>query len=101
MVDLVGGDRVAVGGVEAVGKNREFAQAAFALFDHGIKAVTGRSLREENKELFKEVSRLFTVRNGIAHGGEGPFMNEVRRHVATAGQVFAWCDCLALADTDS
>jgi hypothetical protein len=78
----------------AVGKNQQFTQAAFALFDIGTKAVVGRSLRDENKPLYTGVQSLFEARNKIAHRGESPSMDEVRKHVETAKGVFAWIDSL-------
>ncbi|MET9079951.1 hypothetical protein ABZX95_49705 [Streptomyces sp. NPDC004232] len=79
----------------AVGKNQQFSQAALALFDAGTMAVVGRSLKADDRELFKAVQALFEARNRIAHRGESPSMEEVRKHVATARSVFAWLDSLA------
>lgn len=41
---------------------RDFSIAAAALFDRPMKAIAGRSLREGDRDLWKQVVRLFEVR---------------------------------------
>lgn len=46
---------------------REVTQAPTSLFDGTLKAVTGRSLREDDHDLWKRLCLLFQRRNHIAH----------------------------------
>lgn len=60
-------------------------------FDETAAAVVGRSLRDENYDLFQAVQRLFTTRNRIAHGSpEQPGKEAMREAVETAEAVFEW-----------
>lgn len=50
---------------------RDWSMTASSLFDKAARAICGRSLRDENRNLFKEIDLLFQDRNKIAHkGGE-------------------------------
>ncbi|MBC3843400.1 hypothetical protein GXW82_33790 [Streptacidiphilus sp. 4-A2] len=78
-----------------IGKSREFALAVSALYDKGIRAVAGKSMKDDERELYKLVVKLFEDRNVIAHRGESPPMDVVRNHVQTAELAFAWINQLA------
>ena len=43
--------------------------AAVSLYDKGLRAVVGRSLRDDDRESYKALIRLFEVRNRLAHRG--------------------------------
>lgn len=56
--------------VEFILKNyRDVAYALIHLYDSGLKAVCGRSLREDDRELYKRINELFEIRNAIVHRG--------------------------------
>ena len=69
---------------------RDYSLAANALFDKAAKAVTGRSLREEDRPLFNRMSKLFSRRNKVAHHGELPSDEEALDSIFAAGEVFHW-----------
>jgi hypothetical protein len=69
---------------------RDWSMAAASLFDKALKAVTGHSLRISNKNLFKHIEHLFTLRNRIAHRGEKPSKNDVEIVIGAATGVFRW-----------
>jgi hypothetical protein len=71
---------------------RDWSLAAVALFDKATSAAFGRSLRADNREAYKDVGKLFELRNRIAHKGEKPEENEARRCVLSGRQVFRWLD---------
>jgi hypothetical protein len=48
---------------------RDVSQQAVALFDATMDVAINRSLKTEDKPLFKRVDRLFQQRNAVAHGG--------------------------------
>src|ERR1035438_5171317 len=54
--------------VELILENpRDWSLAAPALFDKGIEAALGRSLRSDDRAVYKGITRLFEARNRIAH----------------------------------
>lgn len=71
---------------------RDFSVAAAALFDRPMKAVAGRSLREDDRDLWKQVNRLFEVRNEVAHRGRFPTTSEAGECLSAAVRVFRWLD---------
>ena len=71
---------------------RDWSVAALALFDKAMAAAIGRSLKAHDNQMYKDVGRLFEVRNRIAHRGEQPEQSEARRVVLAAKQVFRWRD---------
>jgi hypothetical protein len=74
---------------------RDVSVAAGQLLDKPLKAITGMSLREADKPLFKLVTeKLFPLRNRVAHYGHRPTTQEARDAVATATDLFAWLDQL-------
>jgi hypothetical protein len=66
--------------------------AADGLFNKVMMAAQGRSLRDDDRELFKRISRLFEVRNRVAHRGEWPATDEARELVRSARRAFEWLD---------
>ena len=74
---------------------RDWSLAAAALFDKPIGLVTGHSLKEDDKGLWKQISHLFTTRNAIAHRGEQPSPELARELVDAAVQATAWLESLA------
>lgn len=75
---------------------RDVSMAAISLFDKALLAVGGRSLRVDDKHLFKALTTLFEDRNRIAHrGGEGILLEGLNAHVQTADRVFLYLDEVA------
>lgn len=66
--------------------------AADGLFNKLMWTAQGPSLREADKDLFRSVVRLFEVRNGVAHRGEWPDVEEAKDLVRTARRAFRWLD---------
>jgi hypothetical protein len=74
---------------------RDVSIAAGQLLDKPLKAITGTSLKEADKPLFKRVTeKLFPLRNRVAHYGYQPTTQEARDAVATVTDLFAWLDGL-------
>ena len=69
---------------------RDFSMAAVALFDRPMQIVLGASLREDDKELFKRVDKLFSRRNGLAHRGEVPEEAQAIDGIKAAGEALRW-----------
>lgn len=78
----------------ALDNPRDVSVAAPNLFDKAMHAVCGRSLRDEDRRLFKEVDLLFRVRNGVAHHAHRPEAGEGQRAVKAAVDAFVWLDSL-------
>jgi hypothetical protein len=74
----------------ALNSPRDFSFAAGGLFDKPMKAAIGRSLRDEDKDAFREVTTLFEIRNGIAHRGENPTSQGARAAVEAAESALTW-----------
>ncbi len=68
--------------------------AAGGLFDKFMLATLGRSLRQDDRQLFRDIEALYTVRNRIAHGGLMPDEAEAGRVVRAARRCFTWLDSL-------
>ena len=68
--------------------------AAGGLFDKLMLATLGRSLRQDDRQLFRDIEALYTVRNRIAHGGLMPDEAETGRVVRAARRCFTWLDNL-------
>jgi hypothetical protein len=71
---------------------RDWSIAALALFDKATDAALGRSLRTDQRNVYKDVCKLFEMRNRIAHRGEKPDEAEASRVVLASRQVFRWLD---------
>jgi hypothetical protein len=69
---------------------RILQEPATDLFDHIFKVVFGRSLREYDPDLWKEIVRLFEVRNAVAHRGDEPTIDEARRLVWASRRALHW-----------
>jgi hypothetical protein len=75
-----------------LGNPRDWSVAAIALFDKGMFAALHRSLKSENRELYKRVSQMFELRNRIAHLGERPNELAAKDAIAAVREVFRWLD---------
>jgi hypothetical protein len=70
---------------------RDYSMAAVTLFHTASRAITGRSLSEENAQLYRRLERAFTIRNRIAHrGGEGVHQEDLVRAFVAAKASFEW-----------
>jgi len=78
---------------------RDASVAAANLFDKAMQAVCGRSLRNDDPGLFKEVGSLFRVRNEVAHHARRPTAEQGARAVQASVGAFAWLDSLPGPDT--
>jgi hypothetical protein len=74
--------------------------AVDGLFNKLMLTAHGRSLRTDDKDLFKKVIRLFEVRNALAHRGERPDAEEFRDLVRAARQAFNWLDTIHESKAD-
>ena len=81
--------------VEVILKNWREVDIAIAELPHkAMKAAVGRSLHEDDPDLFAAVRALFTRRNDIAHRGVAPSPAEARQSVGAAVRLSAWLDNL-------
>ena len=81
--------------VEVILKNWREVDIAIAELPHKpMKGAIGRSLHEDDPDLFAAVRALFTRRNAIAHRGEAPTLAEARDSVGAAVGLSAWLDSL-------
>jgi len=72
-------------------ENRMISLAAVSLYDKGLKAVIGHSLREDDKDAYVALDSLFQVRNRVAHKGAysvGP--EEASRHLKAAARALEY-----------
>ncbi len=75
---------------------RDWPQPAAALFDKAMVAVTGRSLRLEQREIYKTIDHLFQARNAVAHSGKLPSEREAREFAEIARVAFTWLGSVEL-----
>lgn len=74
---------------------RDVTVATVVHLDKTARAVSGRSLREENGELWKAANKLFATRNRIAHGkAQQPTNEDMTSAVHAAVDIFDWIDSL-------
>lgn len=73
-------------------KPRIFQEPALELFGDVAKAVFGRSLRDDDRALWKKIDELFQARNKMAHVADGPPPQKARELVFAAGQAMKWLD---------
>jgi hypothetical protein len=73
---------------------REVEVAIGELPHKTMKAAVGRSLHEDDPQLFTAVKLLFTHRNHVAHRGEPPELKDARADVVAAAKLFDWLDSL-------
>ena len=71
---------------------RVFQEPADQLFDHVARAVIGRSLREDDPDLWKELVSIFQVRNEMAHRGSEPTVGRAGELVWAGRRVFDWLE---------
>jgi hypothetical protein len=69
---------------------RDYSLAAAELFAKPMQAITGRSLRDEDRALWKRVDVLFRERNRVAHKGARLSHREARELVASAVEAIEW-----------
>lgn len=69
---------------------RDWSLAAVSLFDEHLRLVTGHSLRDDDRELWKQVNSLFQERNRIAHRGARMDGETARMLVDSAVQATEW-----------
>ena len=80
---------------------RDISLAAATLLDKALYAICGRSLRLDNKDLYKDARRLFEDRNAIAHRGGDRLIDDrltvhvATAHVATARSIFDYLNSLS------
>lgn len=83
--------------VDLILKNWREVDIAIAQLPHqAMKAAIGRSLHEEQPDLFKGVEKLFKTRNDVAHRGEAPSLQLAQEAVDTAIRLGVWLDSLAM-----
>ena len=78
----------------AIASPRDVSVQAIGLFDKAALAVTGRSLRLEDKELYKQVDILFQNRNDVAHRGGEKTSEAVRGGIMAAANAIVWAGTL-------
>jgi len=78
----------------ALNNPRDVSVQAAALYDKAAEAVTGRSLRKENRQLYKSLSGLFEHRNAVAHRAFAVEKSQVAADVAAARDALQWADSL-------
>lgn len=71
--------------------NRMISLAAVSLYDKALKAVIGRSLREDDKDAYVALDSLFQVRNRVAHKGAYSVVHEeAARHLKAAARALEY-----------
>ncbi len=77
-----------------IDKPRDVSLSAVSLYDSPSRIVLGRSLREDNKALYKRLSALFEDRNRIAHRGMAGLRDRtaLEDELRAAAEVLHWLD---------
>jgi len=70
------------------------------LWDKVLEAAFQRSLKTEDKDLWKKLDDLFAKRNGILHRGESIAAPEAKELVEIAARAVAWLRKLRLSLAD-
>jgi hypothetical protein len=65
------------------------------LFHSGIKLASGKSLREENQQLYDEVMKIQQLRHRVAHTGYKPALSEARNAHKMCCEAVQWFSGLA------
>ena len=79
--------------VEVILKNYREIDIAIGQLPHKVmKAAVGRSLQEDDSELFGRVQALFQLRNEVAHWGIEPTKEKARDAVLAANALAMWLD---------
>jgi hypothetical protein len=81
-----------------IDNSREVTLQAASLFHLGARATVGRSLKDEQPNLYKRIVRLFELRNGIAHREEFPDELEAGDVVRAARAAFDWLEGITSGD---
>lgn len=81
----------------ALDNPRDVSEQAAGLFDKTAKAVTGRSLREDNKPVYKGLVALFEDRNKVAHRGKDIDQSVAQAHLVNAEEAMSWAEELVHA----
>jgi len=71
---------------------RIFQEPAIELFGHVAKVVVGKSLHEDNRDLWKSLTELFVLRNNMAHRADRPTAEKARELTVAATQAIEWLD---------
>lgn len=78
---------------------RDYSMAAAALYDKALHAVCGRSMRLDDKDLFKRLCALITDRNRLAHVNPADVTSSaVYQHLNTADQSFFYLQSLLISN---
>lgn len=79
---------------------RDWSLSAHGLFAKALPTLAGRALREDHRELAKQVQKLFNARNRVAHRGEIITRQEGAQHVNTAQAAIQFLRSLEAAATE-
>jgi hypothetical protein len=71
---------------------RDYSLRIGSLFGQPMLAVAGRSLHQDDRELWKAVQKLFETRNRVAHSGHVPSQEEADESLDAALKAFRWLD---------
>jgi hypothetical protein len=71
---------------------RIFQEPAVELFGEVAKVILGTSLKEENRDLWKDLVNLFELRNKMAHVADRPSIDRVKELTVAARQAMDWLD---------
>jgi hypothetical protein len=78
----------------ALDNPRDVTQQAAGLFNNAAKAITGRSLKDEDNECWKGLVKLFQDRNNVAHRGEDVDPEALRNALLIATKSVNWAETL-------
>jgi hypothetical protein len=73
-------------------KPRIFQEPTLELFGEVASAVLGRSLRDDDRPLWKKIDELFQARNKMAHVANRPSLEKARELIIAANQAMKWLD---------
>jgi hypothetical protein len=73
---------------------RDVTIAAAQLLDKPMQAAIGISLRGADKQLFRDVTKLFELRNRVAHYAYKPTLTEAQGSLETAVRLSGWLGSL-------
>jgi hypothetical protein len=73
-------------------KPRIFQEPAVELFGDVAKAVLGKSLKDDDRNLWKDIVNLFELRNRMAHVADRPSLERVKELTVAARRAMDWLD---------
>jgi hypothetical protein len=75
---------------------RNYSMSQILLFDAAAQAVCGRSLKLENKKLYKTMAALILNRNRLVHKLSRDInpVADLQRQIEAASEAMAWCDSI-------